>query len=80
MEARHPHIFSDGSGGPSSWEALKAAERKEAGATSTMDGVARALPTSLDGHSAYLRDPVLLDALAALVLDGEALDGAGARR
>lgn len=46
MEARHPHIFGtanfpmDGA----RWESLKAAERASTGATSAMDGVARALP------------------------------------
>jgi pimeloyl-ACP methyl ester carboxylesterase len=52
--------------------------------------VARVLPTSLDGHGAYLRDPVLLDALAVLALEGAsservaqegaALGGSGADR
>lgn len=37
--------------------------------------VARPLPTSMDGHGAYLRDPVLLDALALVAL--HAVDGAG---
>ena len=52
MEQRHPHIF----GNPLSdataasvdreqrWEAIKAAERASAGATSALDGVAHALP------------------------------------
>lgn len=46
MEARHPHIFGDESGtmGEARWETLKAAERAQGGATSAMDGVARALP------------------------------------
>lgn len=46
MEARHPHIFGDESGtmGETRWEAIKAAERDEKGATSAMDGVAKALP------------------------------------
>ncbi|MXO90272.1 nucleoside triphosphate pyrophosphohydrolase [Pontixanthobacter aquaemixtae] len=49
MEARHPHIFGDESGtmGETRWEALKAAEREEKGATSAMDGVAGALPALL---------------------------------
>ena len=47
MEARHPHIFGDATTDHTAWETLKAAERKEAGATSTMDGVARALPALL---------------------------------
>lgn len=49
MEARHPHIFG-GAGGRMSerrWEELKAAERDAKGATSAMDGVARALPALL---------------------------------
>jgi len=46
MEARHPHIFGSGDSSPG-WEALKAAERAKAGATSAMDGVARALPALL---------------------------------
>lgn len=46
MEARHPHVFGDGAGAMTEarWEALKAAERAEAGATGAMDGVALALP------------------------------------
>lgn len=49
MEARHPHIFGEESGtmGEKRWEALKAAEREAKGATSSMDGVARALPALL---------------------------------
>lgn len=50
MEARHPHLFApDGSGADpvTGWEDLKAAERAGAGATSAMDGVARALPALL---------------------------------
>jgi ATP diphosphatase len=49
MEARHPHIFA-GAGGEMSerrWEELKAAERDAKGATSALDGVARALPALL---------------------------------
>jgi ATP diphosphatase len=45
MEARHPHVFGDGAS--PGWEALKAAERNEKGATSAMDGIARALPALL---------------------------------
>ena len=45
MEARHPHIF--GAGTSAGWETLKARERAEKGATSAMDGVARALPALL---------------------------------
>ncbi|MGI9376636.1 MAG: nucleoside triphosphate pyrophosphohydrolase [Tsuneonella suprasediminis] len=49
MEARHPHIFSDETGQMSErrWEDIKAAERQSDGATSAMDGVARALPALL---------------------------------
>ena len=49
MDQRHPHIF-DGPGPADStarehrWEAIKAAERTAAGATSALDGVALALP------------------------------------
>ena len=50
MERRHPHIFHDGA--PETereqrWEALKAQERAAKGATSAMDGIARALPALL---------------------------------
>lgn len=48
LEARHPHIFGDetmpGGMKEERWEALKAAERAEKGASSQMDGVAKALP------------------------------------
>ncbi|WP_033376478.1 nucleoside triphosphate pyrophosphohydrolase [Porphyrobacter sp. AAP82] len=49
MEARHPHIFGTETGTMVSarWEDLKAGERAQAGATSAMDGVARALPALL---------------------------------
>lgn len=49
MEARHPHVFgsSDQAGHERRWEELKAAERAQSGATSAMDGVARALPALL---------------------------------
>jgi nucleoside triphosphate diphosphatase len=49
MEARHPHIFGDGGGTMTErrWEELKASERDAKGATSAMDGVARALPALL---------------------------------
>ncbi|HWK42641.1 MAG TPA: nucleoside triphosphate pyrophosphohydrolase [Croceibacterium sp.] len=51
LEARHPHIFGDasppGEMRDHRWEALKASERAEKGATSAMDGVARALPALL---------------------------------
>jgi ATP diphosphatase len=48
LEARHPHIFGDEDWPAGSrderWEAIKAAERTQAGATSAMDGVALSLP------------------------------------
>ena len=49
MEQRHPHIFAgtDSTDTPAReqrWEAIKAAERTAAGATSALDGVALALP------------------------------------
>lgn len=46
MEQRHPHIFGDEGGpmGEDRWEAIKATERAEKGASSAMDGVALALP------------------------------------
>ncbi|MGQ7829113.1 nucleoside triphosphate pyrophosphohydrolase [Altererythrobacter sp. Z27] len=46
METRHPHIFGGEGGtmGETRWEALKAAEREQKGATSALDGVANALP------------------------------------
>lgn len=49
MENRHPHIFDSETGtmGERRWETLKAAEREAKGATSAMDGVARALPALL---------------------------------
>jgi len=49
MEARHPHVFGNAelTGVDRRWEELKAVERAEAGATSAMDGVARALPALL---------------------------------
>lgn len=51
LEARHPHIFAGaeapGEARDERWEALKAAERAYKGATSAMDGVARALPALL---------------------------------
>jgi len=42
MEARHPHVFGDGTS--AGWEEIKAQERGEKGHNSAMDGVARALP------------------------------------
>jgi ATP diphosphatase len=51
MEARHPHIFGDTADADLAreerWEAIKAAERAERGATSALDGVALALPALL---------------------------------
>ena len=51
LEARHPHIFAGaeppGEARDERWEALKAAERSSKGATSALDGVARALPALL---------------------------------
>ena len=49
MESRHPHIFgsADGTMTESRWEELKAAEREDKGESSTMDGVAKALPALL---------------------------------
>ncbi len=49
MEARHPHIFGDEGGvmDGKRWEDIKAAERATSGSTSTMDGVAHALPALL---------------------------------
>ena len=50
MEARHPHVFGLRVFGAEAvererrWEELKAAERARSGATSALDGVARALP------------------------------------
>ena len=49
MEARHPHIFGDEDStmGETRWETLKAAERESKGSTSSMDGIALALPALL---------------------------------
>jgi ATP diphosphatase len=57
MEARHPHIFGDEGGvmEEGRWEALKAAEREQDGATSAMDGVAGALPALLRSHKLQKR-------------------------
>ncbi|WP_246218705.1 nucleoside triphosphate pyrophosphohydrolase [Parasphingorhabdus halotolerans] len=46
MERRHPHIFGEDKNSPG-WEALKADERANSGATSALDGVAVALPALL---------------------------------
>ena len=49
MESRHPHIFGNENGTMDTvrWEDLKARERANAGSSSAMDGVARALPALL---------------------------------
>lgn len=49
MESRHPHIFGDQAGTMTAarWEDIKAVEREQDGASSAMDGVARALPALL---------------------------------
>ena len=49
MEARHPHVFGNErqDGQERRWEELKAKERAAKGETSSMDGVARALPALL---------------------------------
>lgn len=46
METRHPHIFGeeDGVMEEERWEDIKAAERKAAGTSGALDGVAMALP------------------------------------
>lgn len=46
MESRHPHIFGTGTGSMSRsrWEDIKDAERKAAGSSSALDGVAQSLP------------------------------------
>lgn len=48
LEARHPHIFGTepkpAGARDARWEAIKAEERAQKGATSAMDGVATALP------------------------------------
>ena len=46
MERRHPHIFGEETGEMTTqrWEDLKAAERDDAGSSSALDGVAKALP------------------------------------
>jgi ATP diphosphatase len=45
MEARHPHVFTDGAS--PGWEQLKADERAAKGAGSALDGVALSLPALL---------------------------------
>jgi len=44
MVRRHPHIFAEQDVEQWDWEAIKAAERSQAGSSSAMDGVAKALP------------------------------------
>src|SRR5690606_1074130 len=51
MEARNPHVFPAAGTAPDTsvsaprrWEEIKAVERRDAGKSSAMDGVARALP------------------------------------
>lgn len=41
---RHPHVFADTNAAEWDWEAIKAEERAETGASSALDGVAVALP------------------------------------
>lgn len=71
--------FDRDGGGPGLWSASAAADPiallARVGIIHGEDPSARArpLPTSVDGHGAYLEDPVLLDALARLALG----DGAG---
>lgn len=43
MIRRHPHVFGTGDGSPG-WEAIKAQEREDGGATGALDGVALSLP------------------------------------
>jgi len=43
MIRRHPHVFAKGDQSPG-WEAIKAQEREEGGATGALDGVALSLP------------------------------------
>ncbi|WP_025292152.1 nucleoside triphosphate pyrophosphohydrolase [Sphingomonas sanxanigenens] len=48
MIRRHPHVFGDGSGGPGSWERIKAEERKaKEPDPSALAGVALSLPALL---------------------------------
>lgn len=48
MIRRHPHVFGEGGGGPGSWEAIKAEERKEKETDpSAIAGVALSLPALL---------------------------------
>jgi len=70
MEKRHPHVFGDGSS--AGWETIKAEERAALGATSAMDGVARALP-------ALLRAEKLQKRAARLGFDWPDIDGPEAK-
>ena len=54
MERRHPHIFGECKNNPG-WEALKADERENSGATSALDGVAITLPALLRAHKIQKR-------------------------
>jgi len=47
MIRRHPHVFGDGSGGPGSWENIKAEERKKNDDGSALAGIALPLPALL---------------------------------
>ena len=57
MEARHPHIFGNlmGQMDESRWEDIKAAERLSKGQSSTMDGVANALPALMRAQKLQAR-------------------------
>lgn len=57
MEARHPHIFADLNGqmDEARWEDLKAAERASKGQSSTIDGVANALPALMRAQKLQAR-------------------------
>lgn len=57
MEARHPHIFGSMSGSmdETHWEDLKAAERAARGQSSTMDGIANALPALMQAQKLQAR-------------------------
>ncbi|HSG33104.1 MAG TPA: nucleoside triphosphate pyrophosphohydrolase [Sphingomonadaceae bacterium] len=70
MESRHPHVFA-GENSPG-WEELKAEERREGGAASAMDGVAKALP-------ALLRAEKLQKRARRLGFDWPDLDGPKAK-
>ena len=61
MERRHPHIFgsatraADADAQKADWEAIKAAERAEAGPGSALDGVAIALPALMRAEKLQAR-------------------------